>query len=125
MKVIVSQSTVIPFKKKEKPEVKKPEVKKHVGNHYMEAVYTFDPEEDNSKWVKMAQQARTETMEALNGPRAVEAEKPIIMILLDLYRLHHQALVAKTEEEFNRVHDLIEPLQIKVQKMYADLRKKK
>lgn len=112
---------ILPFERKKKPEPIKP---KKISDLYMEAIYTFDPDEDNSRWLKMAQQAHRETTQALNGPNAVENEKEIIMKMLEIYKYHQRILKTKDEDEFNRLHDELEPIQNSVQAMFKKLKGK-
>jgi hypothetical protein len=125
MKIKVSLANVVPFKRKETAKPKPKPKPKTQTELYMEAVYTWEPDVDKTKWIKQTQQAIKETTTALNGPNAVEREKEVIMNLIEIYKYHYKILTAHSEEEFNRLHDELAPKQKRIQEMFKKLKEQK
>lgn len=124
-----SKSSVIPFdpsKRKPKVTTDKPRTAgQKISDEYMQAVYTWEPDVDKTRWINLAQQALREITQALNGPNAVEREKEVIMRLIEIHKYHYKILKAKSEEEFNRLHDELAPKQKQIQAMFKKLKESK
>jgi bacterioferritin (cytochrome b1) len=123
MKINISMSSgkILTFPKKKKKESIVP---KSFADQYMEAVYTFEPDPKlRKRWLDIAERSVREYTVALNGKYAVDHERDTMMALIAVSRVHCQILKADTEEEWNTLHDLLEPLQKKVREEYAKIKK--
>lgn len=119
--ISVSSGKILEFPKKKKAEPVKP---KSFADQYMEAVYTFEPDPElRKRWLTIAERSVREYTVALNGKHAVEHERDTVMALIAVAKMHCQILKADNEEEWNRLHDQLEPLQKKVQEEFAKIKK--
>lgn len=119
--ISVSSGKILEFPKKKKVEPVKP---KSFADQYMEAVYTFEPDpKQRKRWLDLAERSVREYTVALNGKHAVEHERATVMALIAVAKLHCQILKADDEDDWNRLHDQLEPLQKKVQEEFAKIKK--
>lgn len=119
--ISVSSGKILEFPKKKKAEPVKP---KSFADQYIEAVYTFEPDPNQRKrWLEVSERLLREHTIALNGKHAVDHERDTMMALIAVARMHCQIFKADNEDDWERLHDQLEPLQKKVQEEFAKIKK--